>query len=482
MREALARWHIGSVFHAYRTHPWHGRVVSQETVAGWLGLTQAQLSRIESARTPPQDLGKLMSWAHSLRIPSDLLWFRLPSDKPAEAPEAPPARTAQPTGDLLLPVVVNGRPVFVPVNAHALAVSGLGSLLDRSASGTDAASDMLSTTERDAMSPLDRRSLLKGGVVASLPGLSTTDLQRVAAALHDSRRYLDGPVVAHFRSQLEAAKKQDGTKGPRATLPLVLGIVGAVEEHARDVNPTVRRELLSVGADGAEFAGWLYRDMHRPDIAGLWYDRAMEWAQEADDPAMQGYVLLKKAQMAYDDREALRMLTLSQAAGHNRWKLPVKVLAEAKQQEARGLAMLGEPMADVERRLEEAHQLLSRASQSDDQRQLSPHYSHANLMLQTASCYIEAGQPARAAELYGDILASGTVSRRDTGYFLARRAFSLALAGQPDDAASVGLASAEVATATDSLRTKRELGRVMRTLSPWATRPGPRALREALHA
>ncbi|BBA96050.1 putative DNA-binding protein [Actinacidiphila reveromycinica] len=483
LREALAGWHMGQVFYAYRVHPWHSRAVSQERLAGWLGLTQAQLSRIESAASAPQDLGKLMSWAHSLRIPGDLLWFKLPGDRPTEALEAPPAETAQSTGDILLPVVVNGRPVFVPVNPHAVALSGLGGLLAPSACEPDGASHMLSTTERDAMSPLDRRSLLKGGIAASLPGLRTADLPQVAAALQDSHRYFDGPVVAHFRTKLEAAKKQDGAKGPRDTLPLVLGVLGAVEEHARNVSPAVRRELLTVGADGAEFAGWLYRDIQRPDIAGLWYDRAMEWAQEADDPALQGYVLLKKAQMAYDDREALRMLTLSQAAGHARWKLPAKVLAEARQQEARGLAMLGEPMADVERRLEEAHRLLSRGVQSDEgQRQLSPHYSHTNLMLQTASCYIEAGQPARAADLYGDILASGTVSRRDTGYFMARRASSLALAGQPDDAASVGLASVEVATATNSLRTKRELGRVMHTLRPWATRPGPRALREALRA
>ncbi|MEU6402842.1 helix-turn-helix domain-containing protein [Streptomyces sp. NPDC046985] len=77
LREALASWHMGQVFYAYRVHPWHNRVVSQETLAGWLGLTQAQLSRIEGAATAPQDLSKLMSWAHSLRVPADLLWFKL---------------------------------------------------------------------------------------------------------------------------------------------------------------------------------------------------------------------------------------------------------------------------------------------------------------------------------------------------------------------------------------------------------------------
>ena len=113
---------------------------------------------------------------------------------------------------------------------------------------------------------------------------------------------------------------------------------------------------------------------------------------------------------------------------------------------------------------------------------LSSHYSRASLTLQTASCYIEAGQPARAAGLYHEVLRNKLLSRRDQGYFTARRAYSLALAGRPDEAATIGLASVRLADATNSMRTKRELRRVVRTLGPWATRPGPRELGEALRA
>lgn len=77
MREALATWHMGRVIYAYRTHPHHGRPLGQETVAGWLGLTQGQLSKLESGRAPEQ-LSKLIRWAQTLRIPGDLLWFSLP--------------------------------------------------------------------------------------------------------------------------------------------------------------------------------------------------------------------------------------------------------------------------------------------------------------------------------------------------------------------------------------------------------------------
>ncbi len=49
------------------------------------------------------------------------------------------------------------------------------------------------------------------------------------------------------------------------------------------------------------------------ELAGYWRDRAIEWAQEAGDSVMQGYVLLKKSQAAWDDRDALGMRTLAQA-------------------------------------------------------------------------------------------------------------------------------------------------------------------------
>lgn len=77
MQDALATWHMGRVIYAYRTHPFHTRALPQETIADWLGLTQAQLSRIEKGLAPEQ-LSKLIRWAQILEIPDDLLWFRLP--------------------------------------------------------------------------------------------------------------------------------------------------------------------------------------------------------------------------------------------------------------------------------------------------------------------------------------------------------------------------------------------------------------------
>jgi tetratricopeptide (TPR) repeat protein len=80
IRNALDRWHMGAVISAYRNHPFRGSPLRQETVARWMGLTQAQLSRIENGPAI-KDLDKLIRWAELLQIPAHLLWFHLPKQR-----------------------------------------------------------------------------------------------------------------------------------------------------------------------------------------------------------------------------------------------------------------------------------------------------------------------------------------------------------------------------------------------------------------
>ncbi|MGH3870751.1 MAG: helix-turn-helix domain-containing protein [Pseudonocardiaceae bacterium] len=86
MRVAFASRHMGTVIRAYRCHPFHGRrPLPQDVVAGWIGVTQGQLSRIENGPTIVH-LDRLMHWARVLRIPSSCLWFTLPEDDRAAMP------------------------------------------------------------------------------------------------------------------------------------------------------------------------------------------------------------------------------------------------------------------------------------------------------------------------------------------------------------------------------------------------------------
>lgn len=89
LRAAARERHFGRFLRAYRvvqTPP-----VQQTQLAGWLGITQGQLSRIERAAAPVRDLVKLDQWARALHVPAHLLWFDVSPDA-SETPAAPPLR------------------------------------------------------------------------------------------------------------------------------------------------------------------------------------------------------------------------------------------------------------------------------------------------------------------------------------------------------------------------------------------------------
>jgi len=96
-RDAFAAQHIGQVSRAFRKHPRHVALygkggMPQGNVAGWINLTQAQISRIENG-APVRHLDNLAHWATTLRIPEHLLWFTLPGDR-AHVAEPLPAQAA----------------------------------------------------------------------------------------------------------------------------------------------------------------------------------------------------------------------------------------------------------------------------------------------------------------------------------------------------------------------------------------------------
>ncbi len=99
--EAFAAQHMGWVSRAYRTHPYHYAVygpggISQTLLGQWLGLRQPQVSRFETG-PPIRHLNTLQHWARRLRMPAELLWFRLPAKKEWRA-------TAERTASLLVAV------------------------------------------------------------------------------------------------------------------------------------------------------------------------------------------------------------------------------------------------------------------------------------------------------------------------------------------------------------------------------------------
>ncbi|WP_160573808.1 helix-turn-helix domain-containing protein [Actinomadura physcomitrii] len=328
------------------------------------------------------------------------------------------------------------------------------------------------------VSELLRRTFLKHGIAAiALPTVGVGELQHIAAALEDARRYADAALVGHFRRCIDEAADLDRTTGAAAGIPTVLGLVTAIDQTARDARPDVRRALLRTAALAAELLGWFYRDLGAGQPASYWRDRAMEWAQTAADSAMQGYVLLKKAQAAWDERDAVAMRSFVQAVQDGPWHLPSYVRAEAAQQAARAHAMLDQDVNAAETEIERARELLIDAASPAG---IGPHFNEALFELQVAICYSEAGRPARALELYEANLTETAFRKRDYGYFLSLKSAAHAADGNPDDSATIALSALEIARATNSARTHREILRVAGRLRTWQQRPAVQELQHAL--
>ena len=327
--------------------------------------------------------------------------------------------------------------------------------------------------QRTVLRPPDvaTSSAVLSGIAASAHPLTTASAtasdgaDRVRQAMADPSRYADARFVDAFRVQLETAKALDGRYGAASALATAKGVIDVVEAVAPDVPEKVRGDVLVLGAEAAEFVGWLFRDLADPVQAGYWYDRAMEYAQLCGDMSWQGFVLLRKSQMAYEARSAHRVRLFARAAIEGPWQLPARFYAEALLQVARGDSMVGESvdLADV---VEQARD----ASGGED------------LTLREASCWIEAREPERAAELYEVGLAMDGLSLRDAGYFQARRAVALAQAEAPDLAAERAYEALTAASRTGSRRTHRAVMASRAALTPWQKRDSVVALDDALTA
>lgn len=288
---------------------------------------------------------------------------------------------------------------------------------------------------------------------------------RVRQAIADPARYADARFVDAFRVQLETAKALDGGYGAASALATAKGVIDVVESVAPDVPEKVRGDVLVLGAEAAEFVGWLFRDLADRGQAGYWYDRAMEYAQLCGDMSWQGFVLLRKSQMAYESRSAHRVRLFARAALEGPWQLSARFYAEALLQVARGDLMLGQSV-DLEDAVEQARD----ASAGE------------HLTLREASCWIEAREPERAAGLYETGLASDGLSLRDAGYFQARQSMALAQAQAPDLAAERAYAALTAAARTGSRRTHRAVVATRAALTPWQDRDSVAALDDALTA
>jgi hypothetical protein len=277
--------------------------------------------------------------------------------------------------------------------------------------------------------------------------------------------------VDHLTRAFPELSTADWLLGPHQVLATVGDHLDLVQQLLPNTAGAKRWRLLQVGARYAEFASWLNQDSGNTRAATHWSNRAMEWAQEAGNPLLVFYVLVRKADQGAATRDAARTMGLAEAALHQRRRrLTSRGRAVALQQLAVGHALAGNEVA-CQRALDSAAQLAERSQQEGDEgpgRYCTPAY----IEIQRAATWIELGQPERAIPLFeGSLARLPSVHRRDRGVYLARLASAYAESGSPDLSVRKGWEALSVAQATGSRRITSELGQLRARLAPWASTP-----------
>jgi hypothetical protein len=390
---------MGAVIRAYRHHCNHGpHGLAQDVVAGWAGITQGRLSRIETG-PPIQQLDRLIAWARLLGIPQDLLWFDLPEDEAG----GPPAHPWTETGH-----VAGGSP----------------------------------DGEEDELSLAAERAAALG-----------TDLWE----LHDvlDARSVSPTSLALAETGAAWLDARYGETAPQVLLPELRRQLNHVAAWLREPQHVVlRRRSCSVAARLAGLRAWVYFDMAEHTAADAWYGVAMSAAREAEDDDLSGYLLGARSLIRtdrQDHRAAVELLAGAQnvvgRAGSPTTRAWLDIL------EARALAGTGDRRGFAAA-FQRASKKRSRTSRDHGRHGMDFVGDHLDVGYYAGLSYLLVDEPAAAAAAFQEALAGLPPERlKARAMLMLSVAMAAALDRRPDLAA---VTASEAMTVADG----QPIGRV----------------------
>ncbi|WP_233601120.1 MULTISPECIES: helix-turn-helix domain-containing protein [Micromonospora] len=405
INQALAERHLGRVIRAYRYHPYHGRnPLPQTVVAAWLGITQAQLSRVESG-PPLVHLDRLAHWATLLGIPTSRLWFALP-----------------------------GQPVLV------------GQTITHEEGGTT-----------------NRRQF---HAVAALAGIQASGCFGLLAPHADLPPAIGMEQVRYAGSLVDEFRKADAAIGADALCDIAMQVHERLSTWAAkaDYSRSVGDALQSALADLAIQAAWLTIDADRRTEARPYLNEAIARARVADDPRVEVRALACMSLLLRPDRpgEAAQCAeaALRASAGWATPRLRTLLHLRAAYAHATLRDVLG-----FEQEMTRARRAFDGGGHEDDLPFISFVTAQEVTGIQGLS-YLALNQPGRAAECFRAVTdAPSAAHRRNQLYYTVQLARAASRHGDADEAARAGLKALPGARAVRSGRVSRLLAEVRSDLA-----------------
>ncbi|MGJ6967446.1 hypothetical protein ACSDR0_36560 [Streptosporangium sp. G11] len=326
-----------------------------------------------------------------------------------------------------------------------------------------------------------------------LARLNDDELDRLALIAAEPSR-VDEATVDHIDAVLHHCMRQEDSLGPQS----VLGTVLAQHHLVRSLIPAastgeVRERLLSLLANICRFTAWVLFNLNDFNGANHYYEQAKLAAHQADDDAMNSFVLANWSQLATwrgDPRQgvehALGALAWGQRANS---KLLVSYACDVG---ARAYSAVLRRSAKSDRHndharcmtsLDQARRELGHAGEGDVGAKLLYFYGDGQYLSTKTKCLLDMGDAQTAVEM-----ASRSLARIDPA-FVRNMAFSrldlarghLRLRSIDEACEQIGEA-ARLTCRNTSPRLARSVVEVRETLNPWARTRQVAALDEKLHA
>ncbi|MFI6779977.1 XRE family transcriptional regulator [Micromonospora sp. NPDC050276] len=432
VRHALAERHLGRVIRAYRCHPYHGRVaLPQSVVAGWLGITQAQLSRVENG-PPLVHLDRLAHWARLLRIPATCLWFALPGQ---------PQRSAEKAG-----------------SARA-------------------------STDAHGAGPDEGRRALLAGIAAVAAGAGLLG----GSELVQPRR-IGAADIARLNAVLELYRSVDRESGGGLLYREVARFAESVYRMLDWSHPAgLTPPLITAVATARQLAGWTALDAGRHDDAQRHFvagERAALTADNAPLVAMIRYAQAKQLQHLRHNRDAFATLQLTLAQLGKHATPAAKALLWGAQ--AASVAALGDQQTAV-RTLGKASDQFERINKDREPAWMG-FYDRGELLAQYGRVYRDMARRDRKhaseAVRWGrdSIAAFGSANVRSTVLNEVGLCSALFLADEPEQALVVGVRVLKQAQAMSSRRVIDRVVNLRRDLARHRALPEVAAFERVLTA
>jgi transcriptional regulator with XRE-family HTH domain len=439
-QQAFDAQHIGWISRAYRTHPHHYAVygtsgISQTLLGQWLGLSQAQISRIETG-APIRDLDTLQHWVRVLHIPAEPLWFRL-------LPEEQRAATESAAADL----VTRGEfaddperdPVLVAPWNHrgtvevAVVLSGGDGWVKRRA--------FVSLTGPALTAPAHQWLVHEPEpLVSGLAG-----------------RRVSGELVGRLSAMVAELRRMDDVAGGGSVLAMAqqtFAWVTGLLDRAR-YNERTGRGLHVVLAELGQLCGWCAYDDGYQGLAQRYFVAGLRAAHSADDRLFGAHILATMANQAARQGQPAEGVTLVETAlAGMRGRATPALLAELHIRQAQAFAALRDTSACTAA-LSQARTQVEQLKPDDDPPWLY-WLDTAAITVTAGSCLLQLGQAERAAVLLNEGAAQfGESFVRDRQIYTTYLADALTRPGKQRDleaAAGLGVQSIDLAETLDATR------------------------------